>query len=49
MGLGQALVIQDFSVKPVLLAAKSKLHHKAYFADGLDVDKVDLVTGNNGK
>jgi hypothetical protein len=49
MGLVQALVMQCFSVKPALLVAKSKLHHKAYFADDLDVDKVGFVTGNSGK
>jgi hypothetical protein len=35
MCFGQALVTQDFSAEPALLATKRALYHKAYFADGL--------------
>ena len=40
MGFGQALVTQDFSGKPALLATKGALYHKAYLANGLVAGKL---------
>lgn len=45
MGFGQALVTQDFSAEPALLATKRAFHHKAYFADGLVAGQLPWAEG----